>query len=133
MNILAERRLHFALTSNPPFSFLWGHSVNKTLLKNQANSRAFLALLNSKFMDWYFRITSTNNNVQGYELDQLPIPSMSDADLKQLDSLAKCVIETKADNPDADIAKDEKKIDDLVYALYDLAPEEIAIVENVVE
>ena len=31
MNILAERRLHFALTSNPPFSFLWGHSVNKTL------------------------------------------------------------------------------------------------------
>ena len=124
------RRLHFALTANSPISFLWGNSVNKVLLKNQADSWAYLALLNSKFMDWYFRITSTNNHVQGYELEQLPIPPISDRDLRRLNSLAKCVMETKADNPDADTAKDEKKIDDLVYALYDLTPEEIAIVEG---
>ena len=128
------RRLHFALTANPSISFLWGHSVNKTLLKNQADNRAFLALLNSKFMDWYFRITSTNNNVQGYELEQLPIPAMSDDELKRLDSLAKRVMEAKAADPDANTTDWEKEIDDLVYALYGLTDDdEIAIVEDTAE
>ena len=124
------RRLHFALAENPSINFLWGHTVNKTLLKNQANSRAFLALLNSKFMDWFFRITSTNNHVQGYELKQFPIPPMSDAVLKRLDNLAKRIIAAKASDKDANAAKQEKKIDKLVYTLYDLTPEEIAIVEG---
>ena len=123
------RRLHFALTYKPSFNFLWGHTVNKTLLKNQNNSRVFLALLNSKFMDWYFRITSTNNHVQGYELKQLPIPPMSDTNLKRLDNLAKRVMEAKTNNLDADTTELEKEIDKLVYSLYDL-DDEIAIVEG---
>ena len=49
MNILADRRLHFVLTSNPPISFLWGNSVNKILLKNQADNWAFLAHLSLDF------------------------------------------------------------------------------------
>ena len=81
-------------------------------------------------MDWYFRITSTNNHVQGYELELLPIPTMSDADLKQLDSLAKCVIKAKASNPEADTTDKEKDIDQLVYSLYDLTCDEIKIVEE---
>ena len=124
------RRLHFALTANSPISFLWGNSVNKVLLKNQADSWAYLALLNSKFMDWYFRITSTNNHVQGYELEHLPIPAMSDDELKRLDRLAKRVMEAKAADPGANTTDREKEIDDLVYVLYGLTSKEIAIVEE---
>ncbi len=66
------RRLHFALKNHENEQVLWGNSINKILLKDQSQNRYFLALLNSKFMDWYFRITSSNNHVQGYEIEQLP-------------------------------------------------------------
>src|SRR5690606_2063994 len=42
-------------------------------------SLAFLAvILNSKFLDWLFRKTSTNNHVMGYEIRQFPIPDIID-------------------------------------------------------
>ena len=124
------RRLHFALAENPPVDILWGHSTNKTLLKNQKDSAAFLALLNSKFMDWYFRITSTNNHVQGYELEQLPIPLISDARLEKLNSLAKQIMEAKRATSDEGTTALENEIDRIVYSLYDLTRDEIAIVEE---
>ena len=124
------RRLHFALTINPSMSFLWGNSVNKILLKNLAHSKTFLALLNSKFMDWYFRVTSTNNHVQGYELERLPIPAMSDADREKLNNMADQVMEAKCINPTENTCELEKEIDQIVYLLYGLTPEEIQIVEG---
>ena len=130
MNALAHRRLNFALTTASQRKFLWGHSVNKTQLKVQSNSKSFLALLNSKFMDWFFRITSTNNNVQGYELEQLPIPSMSNTQRKQLDNLVNRILQAKDVNPSADTSKLESQIDQLVYQLYGLTPEEITVVER---
>ena len=124
------RRLHFALTANPSTDFLWGNSVNKMLLKNWAHSKTFLALLNSKFMDWFFRITSTNNHVQGYELEQLPIPVMSDDNREKLNNLAGQVMEAKRTDPDADVSELENKIDQIVYLLYGLDADEIEIVEE---
>jgi type I restriction-modification system DNA methylase subunit len=35
------------------------------------------ALLNSNLLDWRFSITSTNNNINGYEIKSLPIPKIS--------------------------------------------------------
>ena len=130
MNALAPRRLNFVLTENPPTKLLWGNSVNKLLLKNQVDSRTFLALLNSKFMDWFFRITSTNNHVQGYELRQLPIPAMSDEDRKELDNLATQILAAKDADPSADTSAQEAQIDRLVYAIYGLTAEEIALLEG---
>ena len=130
MNALAPRRLNFVLTENPPTKLLWGNSVNKLLLKNQVDSRTFLALLNSKFMDWFFRITSTNNHVQGYELRQLPIPAMSDEDRKELDNLATQILAAKDADPSADTSAPEAQIDRLVYAIYGLTAEEIALLEG---
>ena len=37
----------------------------------------FTALLNSNLLDWRFSITSTNNNINGYEIKSLPIPKIS--------------------------------------------------------
>ncbi len=124
------RRLHFGLSENPPTDFLCGHSVNKTQLRNQTHSKAYLALLNSKFMDWFFRITSTNNHVQGYELEQLPIPAMTDANRQRLSRLANRVLKVKAADPAADTSQLEEEIDWLVYGLYGLTNEETAVVDD---
>ncbi len=124
------RRLHFAATEHPPVDVLWGNSVNKILLKKPQESLAILALLNSRFMDWYFRITSTNNHVQGYELEQLPIPLMSATRLEKLNSLAKQIMEAKRTASDEDQTVLENEIDQIVYSLYDLTRDEIAIVED---
>lgn len=45
--------------------YLRGDAVNPYLL---------LALFNSTLLDWRFNFTSTNNNVNGYELEALPFP-----------------------------------------------------------
>jgi hypothetical protein len=38
-----------------------------------------LALLNSKVLDWYFRLGSTNSKVNEYQFNNLPVPQVSDA------------------------------------------------------
>jgi hypothetical protein len=67
-------RLHFALT-NPKEKFLFGHTVNKFCVVPEMQEELLLGLLNSNLLDWYFRKTSTNNHVNGYEIEQLPIPN----------------------------------------------------------
>ena len=47
----------------------------------------FLALCNSKLLNWYFAKLSTNSNVNGYEVDNLPIKIADDeimAEIKEL-------------------------------------------------
>ena len=123
------RRLHFAVADNPDEDHLCGHSINKTLLKEPKHNKVFCGLLNSKFMDWFFRITSTNNNAQGYELKQLPIPEFDDTTINHLDGLVGRIIAAKAVDYDADTSDLEAEIDQLVYQLYGLTDEEIAAVE----
>src|SRR5205823_11587778 len=36
-----------------------------------------VSLLNSVLLDWRFNLTSTNNNVNGYEVESLPIPCIN--------------------------------------------------------
>jgi hypothetical protein len=69
------RRLNFTLIDKRGETFLFGHTVQKIVLRNQTISKAFLAILNSRLMDWCFRKTSTNNHVGGYELEALPFPA----------------------------------------------------------
>ncbi|MFM6022397.1 MAG: Eco57I restriction-modification methylase domain-containing protein, partial [Dolichospermum sp.] len=41
------------------------------------NLEFLTALLNSKLLDWRFNLTSTNNNINGYEIKSLPVPQIS--------------------------------------------------------
>jgi len=38
-----------------------------------------MVFLNSKFLDWYFRVGSTNSKVNEYQFKSLPIPSFVDS------------------------------------------------------
>ncbi|GHV74165.1 hypothetical protein AGMMS49940_14670 [Spirochaetia bacterium] len=120
-------RLHFALTDTDE-TFLFGHTVNKILLRNEDDNLFLLALLNSKLLDWYFRKTSTNNHVGGYEIEQLPVKIPSDE--KPIIALVDKILAAKSADPKADTRGLEARIDGMVYELYGLGEEEIKVVEG---
>lgn len=130
MSQTAVRRLHFALAENFSFDLLWGHSVNKILLLEQSDNKPLLALLNSKLMDWLYRMTSTNNNIQLSEIRELPIPKIDISYREQVSDIVDQIMVAKVADPDADTLVLEAEIDQLVYQLYGLTEEEIAVVEG---
>ena len=126
----SPRRLHFGLANNLAVDYLCGNSINKVLLNNDELGKAYLAILNSSLLDWVFRVTSSNNHVQGYELEQLPICHLTLSDRRRLESLVEQILDAKDADPEADTSDLEREIDRLVYDLYGLTEEEIAAVER---
>ena len=63
-------------------------------------------------------------------VSQIPIPSIKPAQKASISKLVNQILATKRTNPDADVSDLEKRIDQIVYLLYGLTPEEIAIVEG---
>lgn len=59
-----------------------------------------LGLLNSSILEWRFRITSTNNHVNNYELDDLPIaiPSSKSENYKDFEEIVNIVNMIKGNN-----------------------------------
>ena len=56
-----------------PAGFFCSHTVGYLQIIERDIELGFLvALLNSKLLDWRFNLTSTNNNVNGYEVEALP-------------------------------------------------------------
>jgi adenine-specific DNA-methyltransferase len=79
-------------------------------------------------MDWYFRKTSTNNHVNGYEIEQLPILKIPESEQQPFIELVdKILLDKKAGKETKEL---EEQIDQLVYKLYELTEEEIKIVEG---
>jgi len=124
-----EWRLHFALTQHD-YDFLFGHTSNKILLKNQSENLFVLGVLNSKLQDWFFRKTSTNNHVMGYELKQLPIPEVTHEQLEKITGLVETIVNNMyTGNTDANTALAEE-IDSVIYNFYGLTEEEVHIIET---
>ena len=62
-----------------------------------------------------------------------PIPPIAEVNqnlVHQLETGVERILVAKHANPDEDITVLEKEIDQIVYSLFDLTPEEIAIVEE---
>ena len=66
-------RLKFAVLNEGIFC---GNSANYILFdSNQQNIYSTGCYLNSEIPNWFFKCYSTNSNVNGYEVDNLPIPN----------------------------------------------------------
>jgi Alw26I/Eco31I/Esp3I family type II restriction m6 adenine DNA methyltransferase len=52
-------------------------TINYIVNPNHLGLFAVLALLNASLSEWRFRLTSTNNHVNAYEIDSLPVPYIS--------------------------------------------------------
>ena len=90
-----------------------------------------LGVLNSRLINWYFQsFLSESLHFYPNDAKQLPIPNATLEQQKPIVQLANRILDTKRTTPDADTSALENDIDQLVYSLYDLIAEEIAIVEE---
>lgn len=145
-NMQQVRRIKAAVA--PPSCFC-AHTTNYLLPKTQDVSKLFLlALLNSKLLDFYFKLFNTTNHLPAREIERLPIPRIELADPvqkrlhdelvalvermlelnKRLHSLSGFEAEQRL-ALEKEIGATDEKIDALVYDLYGLTPEERKIVE----
>jgi len=111
------------------YSFIFKKVSNESI-------KYYLALLNSKLL-WYF-VTATGSILRGnyfrFKTNYLmpfPIPSeLSPVDQQPFIALTDQILSQKKSNPQTDTSTLEAKIDRMVYELYGLTAEEIAIVEE---
>ena len=97
-------------------------------------------LLNSKPVNYFFKKYYAGGGLgkEGYRykkafLEKLPIPPITPSNqhiVSQIESLVDKILAAKKTNHAADTTTWEKEIDRLVYQLYELTDEEIAIVEK---
>jgi len=109
-----------------------GYYSDTTTYIMVSSSEYLLAILNSRLFAYAFSKVSSEISGGFFRwkrqyMEQLPIPTAND---KQIAPIIERVLKILA-NPDSpDVPRLEREIDQLVYALYNLTPEEIAIVEG---
>lgn len=94
-----------------------------------------LAILNSKLTTWFYRSTTdeegkTFAQIKIELLRQLPIPNVDTDHQKTITKIANQILAAKKNDPTVDTSSLETEINRLVYKLYDLTGDEIAIVEG---
>jgi hypothetical protein len=62
---------------------------------------------------------------------KIPIPAIPSEQQKPVERLVERILSAKQRDAEADVSKLEQELDELVYALYGLTPEEKAIVQGV--
>jgi adenine-specific DNA-methyltransferase len=116
--------------------FIIRDNTHILLAKNPNYKLKFiLALINSKLFDFvYWTINPERGEalaqVKAMHLDQLPIKFAESKIQVIFEKLVDQILLAKKQNPSADTISLESQIDQLVYQLYDLSAEEIAIIEN---
>ena len=102
------------------------------IIKKEENHKVsletLLGIFNSKLTNWIFRKTSTNSNVNCYEINNLILPNNLEILEKTVFNLVKQIIFNKENNLES--YELEHKIDILVYHLYHLTYEEACIIDN---
>jgi hypothetical protein len=63
-------------------------------------------------------------------ITQIPIPSVPSEEQKPVERLVERILSAKQRDAGADVSALEREIDQHVYALYSLTPDEIKIVED---
>lgn len=109
--------------------------TNSAYFLSGENLKYLLALLNSKLLDFYFfqitaQIAGGRKRYTKQYVEQLPVIEIEKTAQKPFEDRVNQILTIKKENPNADTNYLEKEIDQMVYQLYDLTEEEIAIVEN---
>ena len=99
------------------------------------SQKAIVALLNSNLLNWYYKKLSTNNNVNIYEMDELPIRQFSSLQQKSVEDIVDRLTKIKEDNIGKAITNSESlslqsEIDSMVYDLYEVKEEFRHIIDS---
>ncbi len=105
------------------------HELEK--LSEDVDLRYLLGLMNSK----YAAVLLTNLRGGDYHIypehiRNIPIPSPTPSQQQSIINLVDQILAIKKDNPQSNTSALEREIDQQVYALYNLTPEEISIIEQ---
>ena len=93
-NMHKKHRVSFAFV---PKNFVLGNSCNFISVDENLygiDIYALLGLLNTKLIDWFFKLTSSNNHINNYEIDNFPIPIESNM-LKEISFNTKEFLKTR--------------------------------------
>lgn len=93
-NMNKERRVTFSYISS---GNVLGNSCNFiSVLPNKygIDIYALLGLLNTKIINWLFKLTSSNNHVNNYEIDCFPIPVDAKEELSEISNLVRKYLDT---------------------------------------
>ena len=99
------------------------------------NTKYVLALLNSSLMQWYYSTmfkgdTELFPKIRIAQAKQLPIKKVTKDKQQPIIDLVDQILLKKRSDPTANTTNIEHQIDELVYDLYDLSEEEIAVIEQ---
>lgn len=104
------------------------NSCNYLLEPENYQLLILLGWVNSKLVNFTFKARSTSSNVNGYEVDNLPF--MKSEKNEEIKSLSSEILELKKKDLNADTSQLERKIDEIIYELFELDKNEIKIIEN---
>ncbi|MBN1582438.1 MAG: hypothetical protein JXA89_17150, partial [Anaerolineae bacterium] len=109
-----------------------GYHLVNTLYLMPTRQKWLLGLLNSKPVYWFYNKTSTQ--IRGgfvrfiaQYVSRIPIPETTRT--HTIEALVEEILHLKRVTPAADVSALEREIDQQVYKLYGLTPDEIAIIE----
>lgn len=129
-------RLEATVSNGSQYGFNKNVYGIKIIDTNKWHEKYVVALLNSKVLDFYYKKRFTLKKedafpeIQSYLYEQLPIAKANNKQCDKIVLIVDTILEIKKVDPQADTSVLESEIDRLVYELYGLTEEEIAIVEG---
>ncbi|WP_307453352.1 MULTISPECIES: Eco57I restriction-modification methylase domain-containing protein [unclassified Chryseobacterium] len=127
-NLSLKQRLVCCFDDN---NYLCTNTLRIGIIRNEDFLIKFiLGILNSNTINYLFLKSFLNKDIYAYQLEQIPIPTISKEKQQPIISLVEKILSSKKQNPKSDTTEIENKIDKLVYKLYELTSEEISIIEN---
>ena len=129
-----EKIVYPDISTSPAFALSnKGVYFTNTAYMLSSNNKGILAILNSKVTKYYISLIATDlgqdaNRYIKQFMEKLPIPVLENKTVSEIVSIIDYLYEK---NEDAVVFELRKKLDRLVYNLYNLSEEEIQLIENV--
>lgn len=89
---------------------------------------AWLGLLNSGVLDWFFRARNSNNHVANYEIDNLPTPPWTSKQIDEIAELSRRLSRASENENSSQVELLEGLLEAYVCCLFGLSDEETSLV-----
>lgn len=123
------------LALEPSFAFdEQGAWVDNTVYFIPNSGRWLLGVLNSRVSQYFFHSTSPTmrggfHRFKAIYMREFPVPVVSSEKQERMEKLVARILSAKQHDAGAKVSALEREIDELVYALYGLSDEEVALVQ----
>ena len=124
----ANDKIRLVMAIVPKGMYL-GHSCKYILPSDDISMKCLLGFMNSKLANFFFRCFSTNSNVNGYEIESIPICRIPMEIGKNIEDNVTSIMMAKEKNCSTNTKMEETVIDHFIYHLYGLTYDEVLIVD----